>query len=530
MSYFVRIFLIVVLIASAIIPLYAPTALAANIVVSNLQTDVQGNDVIVSWTTNERSNGCVQFGLNTNYDYQICSVSEPTYEHRLLMRNLYPEAVYNYRVSSRTPFGDESVSFNNTVKTGPKPDTTAPVIGDIVLEYVGATAVLIRWETNEETSAEVEYGVGYAFDKKYRSNKVSISHEALIKNLSPSTLYSYRISVKDPSGNKTISSQQQFRTNYNNSIDTNPLEITDVRPVSTNDLFIGKTRATISWKSSRPTSATVYYGTDPNRLRTRVSVDKDRVYHEVPIEGLTPGTKYYFKIRSRGIFRQRVESPGNEGYFSFTTKGRSVTVENAQSSSYDGVQPSRLTNLRKRTTTAPKVLGAFTYRFTPATSLLQPLHQSAIYAIVNNQRHKIANSDIMSSYGYQWKDVMRVPQPEVDKYKIAHLMKTPDNVTVYYVYVDKGIKIAIPSESVFNSYPANRWEDIITVSQEDIDIYSNATLVKSIDNDQIFLLENGKRRLILTPEAFNKNNFNYEKVVTINNNHLMSYPFGEAVK
>lgn len=517
-------------------PVITPAAQAANVVISNVRTDVQGNDVIVSWTTNERTNGCVQFGLTSDYDYQICSVVEPTYEHRLLMQNLHPETVYNFRVTSRTSFGDESTSFNNTVKTGSEADTTAPQFGNITLEYVGAKAVLIRWETNEETTTKVEYGVGYAFNKHYYSGRLTKKHEAIITRLNPSTLYSYRISGQDADKNSSTSGHQQFRTHHNNAIDTNPLEITAVRPASTNDLFVGEKRATVAWTSSRPAKASVYYGTNPKRLNNKVAASEYRTRHEVPLEGLTPGTTYYFRIDTYDIFRNRSYTPSKDGNFSFTTKGRIASIvptqtrPTTQSSAYDNIQPSRLTELHVRKSSAPKVLGAFTHRFTPATALVQSLHESGVYAIVNNQRHKIVNQAVMSSYGYQWGDVKRVPQAEVNKHKIARLMKTPDKATVYYVYAEKGIKIAIPSESVFTSYPSNRWGDIITVSPEDMKNYKDATLVKAIGNDQTYLLQNGKRRLIANPEAFTKYNYTFENVVTINQKHLMSYPVGDAIK
>lgn len=541
MNYFTRTILAVLLISSMVMPAQVSTVHASNLYISNLSTEVLGNDVIVSWTTNEKTNGCVQFGLTTNYEYQICSVVDATYEHRLLMQNLNPESVYHFRVTSRTSFGDETSSFDTTVKTGKEADTTAPTIGNIILEYVGGTAVYMRWETNEETTTEVEYGEGYAFDQTYRSRQLTTSHEALIRNLEPGTLYSYRVSAVDGDGNKTTSMHQQVRTHYTQTIDTNDLTITDVRPASINDIFVQETRATISWRSSRPTKATIYYGTDPDHLRSKITIDEYRTYHEVPLEGLAMGTQYYFRIETADVFRNRLTVPSKDSQYSFTTKGRTVTVSqqtysssssssNTNTSPYSTVQPARLTQLNARINSAPQVLGAYTTRFTPATALLQPIHESAVYAIVNNQRHHITNQEIMSSYGYLWSEVDRVPQTNVDTYKVARLMKTPDNATVYYVYVEKGIKIAIPSESVFTSYPTNRWGDVITVSDADLNQYKTATLVRAMGSEEIYLLENGKRRLILTDTPFTARVYSYDDVVSINQTHLESYPLGTAIK
>lgn len=510
-------------------------AAAGGLTIFNLGADVNGTEVIVSWQTNEASTGCVQYGLTTDYEWQLCAVITPSTQHTLELTNLQAKKVYHYRIVSKTAQGVEVNSFDSTFKTGELTDRSRPELSNLSVEFVGGKEAFITWETNEPTNTRVEYGINSINEKKYENGSLVTRHEVRLRGLQTSTRYEYQVSSADKAGNRVYASVQSIRTYYNDSIDKDTLKILEVRPIGTNDSGIADTSAVISWRTSRPANSAVKYGTDPTRLNKRVTAPEHETFHSITLVDLQPGTVYYYEITSRDFLGKQTVSPGNNGAHSFTTNGRAI-VAGAATNIKTGPtpQPAVLTNLKNpqaaQIQRTPQVLGAFTTVYTPAQALLKPLHSNQIYAILKGKKYLIANEETFASYGYQFQDVRMVSKVELDSYPEVQLVKTPDSSTIYFLYTSQGIVIDIPSEQIFTSYPGNKWEDVVTISARDLENYEKAKLVKIPERDTIYLIENNQRRIILSQEAFKNNNFDYAKVATINNDHLLTFPLGESIK
>jgi hypothetical protein len=91
-------------------------------------------------------------------------------------------------------------------------DVLPPQISDINIADVSATSTIIQWNTDELSDSLINFGL----DKKYgivrepRFDKTS--HEIILDELLPETTYFFRVTSSDASGNQGISSDYNFTT------------------------------------------------------------------------------------------------------------------------------------------------------------------------------------------------------------------------------------------------------------------------------------------------------------------------------
>jgi len=125
--------------------------------------------------------------------------------------------------------------------------------------------------------------------------------------LSPNTLYYWRVRARTLLETSDWSQVWSFRTTG--------LEISGVRITE-----VTSTSATVSWRTNRPTSGTLYYGISKELVITpAVSPSLSATEHSVKLVGLLPDTTYYFKIQAiSGLESSTDDNNGN--YYSFRTQ------------------------------------------------------------------------------------------------------------------------------------------------------------------------------------------------------------------
>ena len=83
--------------------------------------------VTIIWYTDEASSSQVEYGKTINYGFRAPTqpqndpsngTSTGTTRHSVYIQNLVPGSIYHYRVKSKDAGGNETVSGDNTFKTG----------------------------------------------------------------------------------------------------------------------------------------------------------------------------------------------------------------------------------------------------------------------------------------------------------------------------------------------------------------------------------------------------------------------------
>ena len=96
--------------------------------------------------------------------------------------------------------------------SGGTPDTTPPVISG-VMASPGYNVATIAWTTDEGATSQVEYGLTIPYgNQTTKDANLVLNHSVQLTNLSPDTLYHYRVKSEDYAGNASASGDFTFTT------------------------------------------------------------------------------------------------------------------------------------------------------------------------------------------------------------------------------------------------------------------------------------------------------------------------------
>jgi len=128
---------------------------------------------IVTWLTDENSNGAVDYGLSTAYGLLSSNATFLT-AHSMSLSGLSPTTLYHFRVRSRDPAGNSSSSADGTFTT-PAPDTVAPSVA-ISLPTAGTTvanSIIISVNATDNTGGSGVANVDFLVDGNVIGNSVT---------------------------------------------------------------------------------------------------------------------------------------------------------------------------------------------------------------------------------------------------------------------------------------------------------------------------------------------------------------------
>lgn len=288
-------------------------AIEPRLSINNLAIAVHDTTVVVSWETNVQTFGRVNFGKTDSYGLHL-EENQKKMSHTITIIGLEPQTIYHYQVIARTET-QETKTFDGIFKTEKFFDSVAPTITDVrVLNSTGTTAT-IHWFTDKPSDSQVSYGKTESYGSTASSGGLVTVHSITLRGLSPATLYHYRVKSKDAQRKIATYTDETFRTNITNQVDTAPLEITNVRPLTENDEYIQDTSAIVTWQTNKISDGTVLYGTTDKLGKSLKEIKEKDIFHLITIQKLKSDTRYYFRVQSIDIFGKKALSP----IFSFET-------------------------------------------------------------------------------------------------------------------------------------------------------------------------------------------------------------------
>ncbi|PYT09041.1 MAG: hypothetical protein DMF60_03375 [Acidobacteria bacterium] len=175
-------------------------------------SNITGNGVTISWTTDELSDTQIEYGPTSGYGALSTQNPALVTNHSVAFGGLASAVVYHYRVKSKDAAGNLAVSGDLTFTTPGGSDATPPVITG-VSSTVTANSATIVWNTNEASDTQVEYGTtsGYGSSTALNASMVA-SHSAFLSGLSAGATYHHRVKSKDAAGNLATSGDFTFTT------------------------------------------------------------------------------------------------------------------------------------------------------------------------------------------------------------------------------------------------------------------------------------------------------------------------------
>ncbi len=283
-------------------------------VISDPATEsLASTSVRVTWTTNESATGAVLYGTDSGDLSQVQRGTGYNMSHSILLSGLTPGTVYYWKAAASDATGNETIGDLQSFTT-PALDTTPPVISDTATGSLTSTGVQVSWNTDETATGAVLYGT----DSGDLSNRAALTtfdmhHAVSLSGLEPGTAYYFKVQSTDTSGNSSEDSVKSFTTI---SVDTTPPVISDTATGS-----LTTTSVTVRWRTNEITTELVNYGTASDNLEFSASTGTNNMRHFVDLEGLSPGTTYYFEPVS-------TDTAGNTTHgdvLSFTTPSPDTT-------------------------------------------------------------------------------------------------------------------------------------------------------------------------------------------------------------
>jgi hypothetical protein len=283
--------------------------------ISQVTSSVGESTAGITWATSEAANSIVQYGLTTAYG-SATSSSAMVLGHSLQITGLIPATKYYYRVGSTDASGNGTTSpgYNFTTSDPTTStvvlDTAAPSISNISVSNITASSAKISWNTDEDADGKVEYGESTNYERGIAegNHEFNKSKSVTVIGLAPETVYHYRITVIDKSGNVNSSSDSTFTTSAASVLgilteDGSSLGGTNAPTISSDGASVSNisgTSVTISWITNKKATSQVYYR-PKNSNDNPISAGDATLFltdHSVNLSGLSPATAYEYQVKS----------------------------------------------------------------------------------------------------------------------------------------------------------------------------------------------------------------------------------------
>jgi len=239
----------------------------------------------------------------------------------------------------------------------------SPVVTGVTVASVGATSTTVTWTTNVKTDSFVNFSQDTDYCGVRNTGSFSLQHSVVIPNLTPATMYFFRVNSTDLDGNQILSGNYTFTTTSTpGTPSTNPaVPASQQAPVSAAvaaiqqitsaqalgavqqalntqasqvvaapkilgipQVDIGTDQATFTWSTDAEANGIVYYaaageynpsGANPYPHEGDDTNESTQT-HTVTLYGLTPATEYHYQASSKGS----LGDAGTSADLTFTTK------------------------------------------------------------------------------------------------------------------------------------------------------------------------------------------------------------------
>ncbi|MEA2056162.1 MAG: fibronectin type III domain-containing protein, partial [Patescibacteria group bacterium] len=195
-----------------------PSPKISNVQLQQVRNTAQST-ILTTWNSNTPISSIVTFWPQNSPDQARDEVEVALKEgsHRMIVRGLLPNTLYNLVVKGRDKLGNEAVSDQHQFTTAT--DTRPPQISNLTVEGKNIpptksagqktyAQLIVAWQTDEPATSQVEFGegTGEAYNQSsQRDENLTLDHLVVISNLTPSKVYHLRVISHDKIGNEARS-------------------------------------------------------------------------------------------------------------------------------------------------------------------------------------------------------------------------------------------------------------------------------------------------------------------------------------
>ncbi|MCR4280568.1 MAG: hypothetical protein NUV82_04050 [Candidatus Komeilibacteria bacterium] len=173
----------------------------------------------------------------------------------------------------------------------------------------------------------------------------------------------------------------------------------------------------------------------------------------------------------------------------------------------------------------------FSFRM-PSHWLVKTANSSTVYVLDRDNSYSLINADIFRAHGFEWKDISLVSRSYLDSFRYGGPLSYPSGTLLKgdtpTVYVVDGAEIHPFINAGLFIQAGYAWSDIRHAPATVLQIHTSShtytlenfvhpdgTLFKYANSPDIYLLQDGKKRLIGDDETFRRYGFDRDKILVI---------------
>lgn len=252
-------------------------------------TTVGFDQAKITWATDRESTSFVYYGTSPTDLSQSKGSLDLVTDHSQTITGLAPSRTYYYRIQSFDI--DRSYDLNNAFSDiGTFRTTAAAQIADVKVSDITADSAVLTWTTTVPTHARIQYGdnANYGLSIDDDAGSFTMSHTTKLVDLTPGTLYHFKIGSTTAFGSNLTSDDYTFTTIARPIVSNIRFQPIDNEPTA---------GVIVTWTTNVPTSSTVRYQAYGDRLEATTS--ELVTEHSIDLHELASNTDYQFTIEGR---------------------------------------------------------------------------------------------------------------------------------------------------------------------------------------------------------------------------------------
>jgi len=191
-------------------PPHIPVDTTPPIIQSVSVSSITEASAVTTWVTDEPSTSQVMVCHPDGTCTWTQPDETPVTNHSVTLSNLEPDTTYHLTLISKDESGNEATSDRELTTLG-QADTTPPLISEVNISNITETSATITWETDEDATSQVEYGITDAYGSSTSwDEELTTGHSITLSELEPDTTYHFRLKSIDASGNEAMSETGQI--------------------------------------------------------------------------------------------------------------------------------------------------------------------------------------------------------------------------------------------------------------------------------------------------------------------------------
>ena len=207
-------------------------------------------------------------------------------------------------------------------------DTTPPSMSSVGVLVTWPSSATVTWTTNEPAVSEVQYGTTAAYGSSepaipFTQDSYVLNHGINLTDMTASATYHYQVRSIDRCGNEAVSGDYVF--SVPSAPDTAPPTISGMSVSS-----LSSSTATFMWMTDEDATSEVEYGTTTSYGLSSTLDGSLVTTHQVTLTGLTSGTAYHYRAKSRDACGNEASSDDHV----FNTAQAAQALEIVSHSSY----------------------------------------------------------------------------------------------------------------------------------------------------------------------------------------------------